>query len=118
VSARRDDLIELLAKVKAGLYPALSDWAGIFPAKPTDDDYPRAMMAAQAALGWIDAARALHGEVLPGYSWQLFEEDSGEFSSLVSKRADPRVYEEEWHDTPARAWLIAILKALIAEAAS
>ena len=105
---RKDALTELLAKVEAGNF----NW-NAWATPPLN----RALMGKveDSYNGSLDAAKALHEAVLPDYSWQLFEEDSGEFSSLVSKRADPKFYEEEWHAYPARAWLIAILKALIAD---
>jgi hypothetical protein len=104
---RKDALTELLAKVEAGHGNDPSDYLCLMLVN-------NSIAARNAYNGSLDAAKALHEAVLLGYSWLLFEEDSGEFSSLVSKRADPRVYQEEWHAYPARAWLIAILKALIA----
>ena len=103
---RKDALTELLAKVEAGNF----NW-NAWATPPLN----RALMGKveDSYNGSLDAGKALHEAVLPDYSWQLFEEDSGEFSSLVSKCDDPRVYQEEWHAYPARAWLIAILKALI-----
>jgi hypothetical protein len=110
---RKDALTELLAKVEAGIEPSKFDvlrWM----VESNDSESSSCSEVFPAYRGSLDAAKALHEAVLPGYAWSLYEEDSGEFLSLVSNRANPKVYEEEWHKTPARAWLIAILKALIA----
>jgi hypothetical protein len=110
---RKDALTGLLAKVEAGIEPSTSDVLS-WLVEINDSESSSCPEVFPAYRGSLDAAKALHEAFLPEYSWQLFEEDSGEFSSLVSKRANPKVYKEEWHALPARAWLIAILKALIA----
>jgi hypothetical protein len=104
---RKDSLVELLAKVEAGNFK-WNAWA--------DPPLDRALMGKveDSYYGSLDAAKALHEAVLQGWAWSLYEEDSGEFLSIVSKGYNVKIYEEEWHTDPARAWLIAILKALIA----
>jgi hypothetical protein len=105
---RKDALVELLAKVEAScldeVYCLTQHVNGI------------GMNASmwQAYSGSLDAAKALHEAVLQGWAWSLYEEDSGEFLSIVSKGYNVKIYQANWHTDPARAWLIAILKALIA----
>jgi len=118
---RREALTDLLAKVEAddvsqrhvdalfanvGGFPE-SAWLGI----------PRIMG------GSLDAAKALHEAVLPGWVWRIpAREWEGSLSAAVTGT------EMECDDDvcgfpdyigissdPARAWLIAILKALIAQ---
>ena len=128
---RHEALTALLAKVEAGGNPTQAAWFAVFPDLPTDDDYPRSLMAVNAAVGWIDAAKALHEAVLIGFEWLVREDDTnGGFANVMT-------HDFAWHaehdgtnklknvvdlgaafhaysSTPARAWLIAILKALIA----
>ena len=65
--------------------------------------------------GSLDAALALHNAVLPGFEVSyLGQEDIGWTVSLA--RLGPQARGEVSHQTtPARAWLCAILQALIAE---
>jgi hypothetical protein len=60
--------------------------------------------------GSLDAAHALHKAVLPGWGWSV--QDCGSPWALVV-RIDTA--HDERGDTPARAWLLAILSALIAQ---
>jgi hypothetical protein len=111
VSARRDDLIALLAKVKAGefdyrTYPLMK--------LPQMDGFWHLV---DAYNGDLNAAKALHEAVLPDFSWSVSKHDR----AWVIGHADPDdittwIEESAQSANPARAWLIAILKALIAEA--
>jgi hypothetical protein len=102
VSARRDDLIALLAKVKAETV------LGKFgPIMRGHWDFDTQFSAMKAYKGSLDAAKALHDVVLPGWGFVI---DDGR--SLVV-RVD--VVFSAKASTPARAWLIAILRALIAQ---
>ena len=104
---RKDALQELLAKVEGDGLLA-SDLIRVFKMHPTD--------AASLKHGSLDAALALHNAVLTGWSWvkpdgpemgtiRIFWPDNGDcYPSAVGKASDP-----------ARAWLCAILKALIAQ---
>ena len=68
---------------------------------------------ANAYEGSLDAAKALHDAALPGWHWAIDSEDNNGavvFDSPVLGTAG--VGEGS---CPARAWLIAILKALIAK---
>ena len=66
-----------------------------------------------AEIGSLDAAKALHEALLPGWcSWHLANEAN--FDGFVCQIFDGKAgrYTATSHcQTPARAWLIAILKA-------
>jgi len=66
--------------------------------------------------GSLDAARELHEAVLPGWKWSAHEPRPGLVRVSVSEwsplRPMPNTAE---YSIPARAWLIAILRALIAK---
>jgi hypothetical protein len=100
-----DALRALRDAVKAGERP----WR-----EPCDSEWPYARFALDAFHGSLDAAHALHKAVLPGWAWDLSDNcevqlwpPSLDFAGKVPifGRAD----------TPARAWLLAILEALIAQ---
>ena len=100
-----DALKELLAKVEAGscendgsMYLAFGDnWTHCF----------------DAYHGSLDAAKALHEAVLPGWHWSMESEDK-----ICAVYKNPMNDDGHAHlgksPNPARAWLIAIIKALIA----
>lgn len=67
----------------------------------------------KAYSGSLDAAKALHEAVLPGWFYLIGFGPKG-FGTAVSKSKSEPNYEGS-ADTNARAWLIAIIKALIAE---
>lgn len=114
-------LTDLLAKVEAGAWP--EDWREVTRAislRPDD----RHLLAQKAFNGSLDAAKALHEAVLPEWVvnhltiWgdfcrielcQTHLKDGGMWhgSNDLSIDAENRL--------PARAWLIAIIKALIAK---
>jgi hypothetical protein len=104
VSARRDDLNALLAKVEAGEFNRWST-AGL----PVSATHKK--LITRAYNGSLNAAKALHEAVLPGWL-AVIDTDGAVEVSRGGWPADATVT-----DDPARAWLIAILKALIAEAA-
>lgn len=101
-------LKELLAKVEAG---EIEGYAFEF----ADISGAYAQHAVQAYHGSLDAALALHEAVLPGWDFAVYA-DSAEVSE--TKPGDGYDITEHYgadSDTPARAWLIAILRALIAQ---
>lgn len=113
---RLEALTALKEALEAGGNPSQSEWHEVFPDTPDDDDYPRSMMAVQAAVGWIDAARALHEAVLQAHQWCISHEAGGDghVCNIFDCEADASA--ATTHNTcPARAWLIAILSALIAQ---
>lgn len=62
----------------------------------------------EAYRGSLDAAKALHEAVLPGWGWAA--------TQVGANVEGPTEFYSDDATTPARAWLIAILKALIAQA--
>jgi hypothetical protein len=113
MSEKLEALRELLAKVEAGENSRSDGWAtGGFGWDNFD-------LAATAFHGSLDAAKALHGAMLPGYDALLSLDGEGLCSVLVlpmSERDSKSTYWATTGTNPARVWLIAILKALITEA--
>ena len=114
-------LVALRDKVKAG-NPSDPEFGRVWP--PTGDEgWRHNRFAWKAYEGSIDAARALHDAVLgdgyvsDGYKWCMW--GSGTVSVWhvikglhhVGDVSDPQKHAS----SPARAWLIAILEALIAQ---
>jgi hypothetical protein len=102
---RKDALVELLDKVEAGWYSndIESTVRVMFPNDIGFRLTPEALRILNAYNGSLDAAKALHEAVLP------------EWNHIVCRYY---VYVGSFQgksDSPARAWLIAILKALIAD---
>ena len=101
---RLDALRQLLANVKARDVILRTDWNVVFHKKSTLD------AVTKANNGSLDGAKQLHEAVLPEWEWvlhcggpaEVFTPD-GVLDSFIGANADP-----------ARAWLIAILEALIA----
>ena len=105
---RKQALEALLAKVEAG---------GIsidFTRGAIDEQFWP--MVADAFFGSLDAAKALHDALLPGWLVEIEIDDDGVWDVCIPWKADPEQCNSEWAqgDNPARAWLCAILKALIA----
>ena len=71
--------------------------------------------------GSLDAAKALHEAALPGWEWWLNSMnywDGGEGPTCILRIGAPMVdlrVASARSDTPARAWLIAIIRAMLAE---
>ncbi len=114
---RLDSLRALHDAVKAGAATAKhfrACWPGYM-----GTDTPNALNAARAAEGSLDAAHALHQTVLPGWEW----------NRVVHRWPIPSVgvwrppkfvigqMAREVDGNTARAWLLAILSALIAQEA-
>lgn len=108
---RLEALKYLLAKVEAGdlPFPALNE---IFPRRGATIE-----LVAKAYHGSLDAAKALHEAVLPGWAFSLAvgKRANGEMGCGAFLVHDELEGIDGEADTPARAWLIAILKALIAK---
>lgn len=99
---RIDALKALDAKIAAGDWnPYQTHW----PAGDGVEGYVE-----RAYNGSLDAALALHASVLPGWTFNVW--DDGAEVSNASHRNDQ--YFIEAKDTPARAWLLTIIRALIA----
>ena len=96
---RKDALTELLDKVKAG------KWHNDGTTWLFGNDWPNVH---GAFYGSLDAARALHDAVLPGWGWSVSD-------CMAKVSCDYRIQSGHDDHNPARAWLIAILNALIAD---
>ena len=106
---RLEELKDLRAKVQAGAWdfsPTASARVVFTYKSASADDL--GLTARAAFEGSLDAAKALHDAVLPGWSWNLASDASagvwGPMATCVG-----------YSSTPARAWLIAILESLIAQ---
>lgn len=127
---RKQVLIELRDKVRAGAWDGQwTDFTKGLGLRPDD----RHCHAIEAYKGSLDAAKALHEAVLPG--WVVYE--MGWWPCIPVRLNQPKArftlwqthvdsQGERWHstsdkrasgecDAPARAWLLAILEALIAQ---
>jgi len=104
---RKQALQDLLAKVEAG------DYVSTFEYKDALGSWKEAH---NANHGSLDAAKKLHEAFLPGWHFDIATEanENGFYANFSSPDWDSAF--TSWADNPARAWLIAILKALISEA--
>jgi hypothetical protein len=111
MTKRKQALSGLLEKVKAGD----DDWTGIVRTSETHTD-----LVWNAYNGDMNAALMLHNAVLPGCSQYSIQTDPTCIKATVCWWPDGLSVGREAHgvgwseDNPARALLIAILKALIA----
>jgi hypothetical protein len=115
---RLEALKELAEKVEAGaeyLDRDIQDvWGGYRNSTQSQD-------AAKAYHGSLDSALALHEAVLPGWEYGVTrnpEQPRGPCAYVAPWGAcdDSPLGKEALSVTPARAWLLAILKVLISEA--
>lgn len=112
---RVEALRALLGKVEAGERVSFGDTDDICAALIPGATLADAGMFRAACEGTsLDAALALHNAVLPGWTWSTADDAHDERWFVVGDGVDYET-EETYNDTPARAWLCAILKALIAE---
>ena len=115
---RIDALKELLAKVEAGNIPVLS-WESFAALAVGSGVYvdPQAQTAMRAYCGSLDAAKALHEAVLPEWPYSIDVREAGWTRAWTDERSGLRRmgYSGSCNDNPARAWLIAVLKALISQ---
>ena len=98
-------LQELLAKVDAGRWSTIRDE----PSAETGLLIYWEQFDLIMSEGSLDAAMELHEAVFPGWWFQVMR------GSAEIRKTHREVYFSEVYDQPARAWLCAILKALIAE---
>jgi len=103
--SRKDALQDSLAKVEAG---EAADKFGSMRAYWCADMQVDAM---RAYSGSLDAAYDLHEAVLPGWWYSLDRK-----TAYITNGEDGSWFTAYSCNNPARAWLIAIIKALIAEA--
>jgi hypothetical protein len=103
---RKDALTELLAKVEAGTL-----WRG--DVKRVTDLKLNKHLVFQSNHGSLDAAKALHEAVLGvGFNYSIHKDSASvmTWAHTVEGKTINAI-----NANPARAWLIAILKALISE---
>ena len=105
---RKQALMDLLDKVEWGECPHWQDAGKAIGINP-DDRHLRVMGAYNGSL---NAAKALHEAVLPDFFWQrtgfvmtVTDDHTGWGNGIYGSARDD--------NNPARAWLIAIIKALI-----
>lgn len=101
---RKQALTDLLEKVEKGNWDA-AGWSWVLN---FNDNHRN--QAKRAFLGSLDAAKALHEAVLPRHYAQVHMWPMPEMC-----RVDIGGGHTGRDDNPARAWLIAIIKALIAK---
>jgi len=107
----KQNLIALLAKVEAEEVIVADDLYHISEHSHPGVQVSWALSFMPANSGSLDAAQALHKAVLPEYEWTFYYD--GECG--VQHHESANVFHTAWDKTPSRAWLIAIIKALIAE---
>lgn len=100
-------LKELAAKVEVGS----TSWSGACVKAAFDGHYQSLFY--ESFHGSLDAAKALHDAVLPGWVYGLNFDACDEKYAFVSD-GDFET-DEQYCETHARAWLLAILRALIAQ---
>ncbi len=104
-------LEDIVAKIEDGIDPEVEDFATVFPPKSTNE---REVFqnAYDAYNGSLDAAKALHEVVLP--DWTRFADATAPEMGITITLLDTSV-NEVVADLPceARAWLLAILRALV-----
>ena len=107
---RKQALMHLRDKVEAGESRVQVEEAA-FAVWPDGVDHFKATHASAAHCGSLDAAKALHEAVLPGWVAGVSENLHGHGWYGWAQTHEEHV--EARNDNPARAWLIAILEALI-----
>ena len=100
---RKEALAELIAKVEAGASTRTEIEVAAILAVGADQ---RCIDVGSAFIGSLDAAKALHEAVLPGCRWGVGDTRAGVYinGSYCSEIVET--------NNPARAWLLAILRAL------
>ncbi|QDP48433.1 MAG: hypothetical protein Tp118SUR00d2C21406231_49 [Prokaryotic dsDNA virus sp.] len=106
---RKKALTDLRDKVAAGELPPEINAIELFRRWSVFDG-PNKRFADLAYWGSLDAALALHNAVLPGWRWE-----GGSGAGIFAVWDKPDEAHKGRSDNPARAFLLAILSALIAE---
>lgn len=105
----RADMEQLIEAVEEGL-PSPTNWRSFAALPEGDPDNPNTILAHRAYYGDLNAAVKLVEALLPGWGWLML--DCGTPAALVVRDDD---IHEERSTTPARALLLAILKAKLGE---
>lgn len=116
MSDRKQALQDLLAKVEAGDVRHSTDLPFWKVWLPESDIGSLAYTAAKAFDGSLDAAKALHEAVLPEWCVNIYSNRLGNWRVSLDSPVAPHKAMRGLADNPARAWLCALLKSLIAEA--
>ena len=103
---RKKALEALLEKVKAGTLTGadccISPMMGWFAHSEHD--------IIKSYWGDMNAAKALHDAALPGWGWEIYDEGC---ARVWPRPLGDAVFKDGINEKQARAWLIAILSALI-----
>ena len=108
---RIDALRALEKAVEAGA-AMNSDFADAFPV--TGPSKPYWMGTSAYNNGSLDAAKAMHDAMLPGWDLLITTYEDGLFEVSVSEPLHVKTY-DGLQEIIARAWLLAIIRALIAQ---
>jgi hypothetical protein len=115
-------LKELAAKVEAGEdWPSLYDGTGLYSLISSalgNWSWEVVEGVTKSYRGSLDAAKALHDAVLPGWHWGMQVVVNGFLAAVGKPTEYPNSVESRFDvvsDDPARALLLAILRALIAQ---
>ena len=71
--------------------------------------------AYEAFSGSLDAAKALHEALLPGWMPQIIKTYDDSWMVNIKERGKQYMQDSTFAPTPARAWLLAILRAVEAK---
>ena len=106
-------LRDLIKAVEAGAlcqgdFISIDDGDLIAAVFPLTDDVDAWEYVSMAVDGSLDAAKALHDAVLPGWEWHLGPSNA----KVYPYNGNPGRSWVGMADNPARAWLLAILRAM------
>jgi hypothetical protein len=107
-------LIEAVDAGKAELGGNQYPWTLFMHVFPAGGEWDTAFIGAKESYqGSLDAAKALHEALLPGWAWALEAADVAEVWPLGRLFTSIRCFSDG--AGPARAWLLAVLKAVEAQ---
>ena len=109
-----DALNKLIEAVEAGL-PSPTNWRDFAALPEGDPDNPAPILAHRAYYGSLGAAKALHEALLPGWHWNISKDGVARVVVPSPLRPTPLIGRSE---NPARAWLLAVLRAYASESAA
>ena len=105
---RKEALAELIEKVEAGNPAKVQTWHSAVGIGYN--------VASKAAAGYLDAAKALHEAVLPGWPYTIENVTGQNYRAWTDKSRNlRRPGFSDRGPCPARAWLLAILHTLYAQ---
>lgn len=107
------ELDALIEAVERGL-TGPTNWRKFSAVPAGTNDIPGPILAHRAYHGSLDAAKALHDELTPGSFWYLGHLDTPSLGYCATVSHGDFLDSPSWRGfnmAPARAWLLAILKA-------